>query len=114
MKVLQAAGRPNYPINPLAGARLSIGSGGEVIVSDCDVVKQVWDEQSAWSQAANKLEHEIHRSRLAALVLTVAAAICGTTSATVGTDQTAGRWLAATTGHFAGHVRLAVSDPRGG
>lgn len=61
------------------------------------VVEQLWREQSVWSRTANRMKKRIERARLAALVLVVLVAICGTTAAAlapVAADPA--RWLAAT------------------
>jgi hypothetical protein len=44
----------------------------------------VWDQQSVWSQAANRVKASIQRSRLLTLSLLVIAAVIGTTAAQVG------------------------------
>lgn len=61
------------------------------------VVGQLWREQSVWSGTANRMKQRIERARVAALVLVVLVAICGTTAAAlapVAADPA--RWLAAT------------------
>lgn len=59
-------------------------------------VMSVWDEQSVWSQAANKLKATLFRARKAALGLTVAAAVLATLSTQIGPGlPAAGRVLAA-------------------
>jgi len=60
------------------------------------VVDQLWREQSVWSRTANRMKQRIERARLAALVLVVLVALCGTTAAAlapVAADPA--RWLAA-------------------
>ncbi|MET9951154.1 DUF4231 domain-containing protein [Streptomyces sp. NPDC006339] len=53
-------------------------------------MRQVWDQQSVWSQSANKLKRSVETARSRALALAVAAAILGTAAAQTMDWQT---WL---------------------
>jgi hypothetical protein len=63
-----------------------------------DVAERVWNEQSIWSQAASRMKRRIEHTRLAALLITVAVAVFGTTASAVGVDNIPGRILAAAAG----------------
>lgn len=60
------------------------------------VVAEVWREQSVWSRTANRMKERIERARLAALVLVVLVATCGTGAAAIAEPAPdLARWLAA-------------------
>ncbi|MEU4253544.1 DUF4231 domain-containing protein [Amycolatopsis sp. NPDC026612] len=58
-----------------------------------DAITLLWDRQSIWSQAANRLKARISRARVLVLSFTVAGAVAGAVSANV--PQPAGRFCAA-------------------
>lgn len=59
------------------------------------LLAEVWREQSAWSQAADRMKRGIERARLCALAIVVLVAVCGTASAALGEAlHPLGRWLA--------------------
>ncbi|MCR3728251.1 hypothetical protein FHS35_005126 [Streptomyces umbrinus] len=67
----------------------------------------LWDEQSVWSQAANRLKTAIARARALALALGMLAAVFGTTaSQTMGGNKTIGQTFAFAAALAAGTVPL--------
>jgi hypothetical protein len=58
------------------------GIGGETLlrVSGLGWLPQVWDQQSVWSQSADRLKQRIGRARAAALGVTVTVAVLGAVS----------------------------------
>ncbi|MEV0440602.1 DUF4231 domain-containing protein [Streptomyces spectabilis] len=59
------------------------------------MVMEIWDQQSIWSQAADRLKAEISRARASALMLGIAAAVLGTAaSQAMDESRTAGKTLA--------------------
>ncbi|MGW4298507.1 DUF4231 domain-containing protein [Streptomyces sp. NPDC004646] len=46
-------------------------------------IQQVWDQQSVWSQSANRLKKSVEKARSRALALAVTAAVLGTAAAQV-------------------------------
>lgn len=64
-------------------------------VNPSDAVVYLWQRQSVWSQAANRIKAGISRARFVTLALTIAGAVLGTAaSQTIGSYPTLGRVLA--------------------
>lgn len=55
-----------------------------------ETLQQVWDQQSVWSQSANRLKKSVEKARSRALMLAVAAALLGTAASQVMESST---WL---------------------
>lgn len=81
--------------------------------SEDTAIRTVWDAQSVWSQAANKLKLSVERARLTALALGIAAATLGTVAAqTMSGNPSVGRAFAAAAAVAAGTAPLMAQ--RGG
>lgn len=75
-------------------------------------VRDVWDEQSVWSGAANSLKARIGRARSVALVLGATAAVLGTAAAqTMAWNHVLGSALAFASAMAAGAAPLVASRP---
>ncbi|MEV6398682.1 DUF4231 domain-containing protein [Streptomyces sp. NPDC051907] len=76
-------------------------------------IAKVWDQQSVWSQSANKLKATVEGARTLALVLGIAAAALGTAAAqTMDWNSTVGTVLAFAAAAAAGAAPIAAQ--RGG
>ncbi|MEV6587337.1 DUF4231 domain-containing protein [Streptomyces acidicola] len=74
------------------------------------VAAKIWDEQSSWSQAANRLKTTITRARTLALALGTAGAILGTASSQImGEHKALGQALAFVAALAAGTVPLLAA-----
>jgi hypothetical protein len=81
-------------------------------VADDAAIRAVWDQQSVWSQAANRAKATVDRARLSALILGVLAAVLGAAaSQTLGARPAVGRVAALLAAIAAGAAPLVL---RGG
>jgi hypothetical protein len=59
------------------------------------LIEELWREQSLWSRTSNRMKQRIDRARLAALLLVVAVAVCGTAAGALADAlPVPARWLA--------------------
>jgi len=57
------------------------------------VLRDAWDQESVWSQAASRLKRSVARTRSATLGLTILSAVLSTAAAVVGLGEPGGKWL---------------------
>ena len=76
-----------------------------------ELLEDLWHNQSVWSQTADRMKNGIARTRLAALYIVVAVAVCGTLSGAVANPQPAMSRVLAAAAAF-GAASLPLLRPR--
>ena len=76
------------------------------MTSDDVALARAWEQQSVWSQVANRLKRDLQRSRIRVLTLTVFGAVLSAAAVVAGLDSGAGKALAALGGAAMGLAAL--------
>ncbi len=76
------------------------------MTTDDVALARAWEQQSVWSQVANRLKRDLQRSRIRVLTLTVIGAVLSAAAVVAGLDSGAGKVLAALGGAAMGLAAL--------